>query len=80
MPTGSGLARCPDRHVWNCEERERPLAWLSPPLFDPGPYGCHKLFEGSLVYFALEPEIKVALKEFLKNLKQLLFPDATAPC
>ena len=53
---------------------------LSPPLFDPGSYGRHKLFEGSLVYLAQEPEIEVALKEFLEDLKQLLFPDATAPC
>ena len=56
------------------------MARLSPPLFDPGSYGCHKLFEGSLVYLAQEPEIGVALKEFLEDLKQLLFPDATAPC
>jgi len=79
MPTGSRLARCPDRHVWNCEERKRRLAWLSPLPFYPGPYGRHKLFERSLVYFAEESEIEFALKEFLKNLKQLLFPDATAP-
>ena len=58
----------------------RRLAWLSPPLFDPGSYSCHKLFEGSLVYLVEEPEIEVALKEFFEDLKQRLFPDAAVPC
>ena len=46
------------------------------PLFYPGSYRSYKLLEEFFIYFTQEPNIKIAIKEFFEDSKQLCFPHA----